>query len=78
MQCKDIPDDHVIELAQRWRDSPPFTHPGVIPALVAEGIPAKLAHAKVMRLCDRGLLDYGVSPNYAWPRTIPPTDRSST
>ena len=76
MQCKDIPDGHVMQLAQRWRDSP--RQPGVVAALVAEGVPAKLARTKVMRLCDRGLLDYGVSPNYAWPRSIPPTDRSST
>lgn len=66
MKRSDIPDEHVIDLARRWRDSP-FTHPGVIAALQAEGIPYRLALAKVEHLCRRGKLDYGVSPNYAWP-----------
>ncbi|HWB34564.1 MAG TPA: hypothetical protein VHA75_00920, partial [Rugosimonospora sp.] len=60
----DIPDALVIELAQRWQDG---DRTGVVAALVAEGIPPKLALAKVEHLCDRGLLEYGVSPNYAWP-----------
>jgi hypothetical protein len=67
MKRSDIPDDHVIELPQRWRDAP-FAQPGVIAALVAEGIPHNLAMAKVMHLVDRKRLDYGVSPHYAWPR----------
>lgn len=61
----DIPDEHVIELAARWkadRDSP-----GVVRALMAEGIPEKLAVAKVEHMTRHGLLEYGVSPNYAWP-----------
>jgi hypothetical protein len=63
----DIPDEHVIELARRWYDAP-YCQPGVISALVAEGIPYNLAMAKVMHLVDRKHLDYGVSPHYAWPR----------
>lgn len=66
MKRSDIADDHVIELARAWRHGPPGT-PGVVAALVAEGIPEKLAASKVLHLSARGLLDYGVSPNYAWP-----------
>lgn len=64
MKCADIDDQHVIDLAQAWRDR---RGPGVISALVAEGIPQKLAYTKVMRLVARGFLDYGVSPSCAWP-----------
>lgn len=65
MKRSDIPDDHVIELARRWRDEP--GSPGAVAALIAEGIPAKLALRKVEHLVERGLLDYGVSPYCAWP-----------
>lgn len=65
MQRKDIDDTHVLALAARWQAE---GGPGVIAALVAEGVPAKLALAKVEHLSERGLLDYGVSPYYAWPR----------
>ena len=41
--------------------------PGVIDALVAEGVPEKVAYAKVLHMVKRRLLDYGVSPYYAWP-----------
>lgn len=66
MQLKDIPNEHVVELAQRWADDPENT-PGVIKALVAEGIPEKLALRKVEKLSDGVILEYGVSPYYAWP-----------
>jgi hypothetical protein len=61
----DIPDNHVVELARRWRDEPPA--PGVVAALIAEGVPAKLALRKVEHLVSKGLLDFGVSPHFAWP-----------
>lgn len=64
MKRSDIPDQHVIDLAQAWRDK---TGPGVVAALMAEGIPEKLAVAKVEHMAVRRLLDYGVSPYYAWP-----------
>jgi hypothetical protein len=70
MQCKDIPDERVVQLAQAWRD---HRGPGVVEALMDEfGIPYKLAYVKVESLCSRkngkpALLEYGVSPNYAWP-----------
>lgn len=66
MKSSDIDDRHVIDLAQAWRYGG-IGAPGVVAALVAEGIPEKLAYTKVMRLVDRGFLEYGVSPNYAWP-----------
>lgn len=65
MKRSDVSDEHAIELAQRWRDD--FTQPGVIAALMAEGVPEKVAYAKVLHLVKRGLLDYGVSPYFAWP-----------
>jgi hypothetical protein len=88
MQCKDIPDERVVELARRWQDYarshpiawPSWQHlhdqdrpPGVVQALMDEyGIPYKLAYVKVESLCERkngkpALLEYGTSPNYAWP-----------
>lgn len=66
MKRSDIADDHVLELARHWRDDP--SQPGVVAALVAEGVPEKLALAKVEHMVDRNLLEYGVSPNYAWPK----------
>lgn len=70
MKSADIDDQHVIDLAQAWRDGPIGT-PGVVTALVAEGIPGKLAVTKVMRLVERGYLEYGVSPTCAWPTGKP-------
>lgn len=66
MKRSDIADEHVIALARRWYEAP-FRTPGVVEALVAEGVPAKLALAKIEHLCTRRLLTYGVSPNFAWP-----------
>lgn len=66
MKRSDIPDAHVVQLAAQWQAAP-FGHPGVVAALVAEGVPYRLALAKVEHLVRRGLLDYGVSPHYAWP-----------
>ncbi len=65
MKRSDIADEHVIELARRWRED--FTRPGVIDALMAEGVPEKVALAKIEHMARRRLLDYGVSPYYAWP-----------
>jgi hypothetical protein len=91
MQCKDIPDERVVELARRWQEAgraltadqrgawirnprrPAHNVPGVVEALMQEfGIPRKLALVKVESLCERkngkpALLEYGTSPNYAWP-----------
>jgi hypothetical protein len=65
MQSKGIPDHHVLWLAWRWRQDPRC--PCALDALVAEGVPAKLAAAKIERLVARGLLDYGVSVRCPWP-----------
>lgn len=81
MKRADIPDAHVIELARAWQDAVrPFTLAmgrmlsgkppsvlGVVEALMAEGIPEKLALRKVEHLEDRGLLESGTSSYYAWP-----------
>lgn len=64
MKRSDIDDTHVLELARRWREG---TGPGVVEALTLEGVPAKLAVSKVLHMTQRGLLNYGVSPMYAWP-----------
>ena len=71
MKSSDIDDQHVIDLARSWADNP-FV-PGVVQALMREGIPEKLAVAKVMRLVDRDFLEYGTSPYHAWPtgKTLP-------
>lgn len=65
MKRSDITDEHVLELATRWRED--VTQPGVIAALMAEGVPEKVAYTKVLHMVRRHLLDYGVSPYYAWP-----------
>lgn len=65
MKRADIADEHALELAQRWRED--SSQPGVIDALMAEGVPEKVALAKVEHMVRRRLLDYGVSPYYAWP-----------
>lgn len=68
LQRKDIDDQHVIDLAQQWADAPgPGHHPGVVLALVAEGIPEKLALSKVEHLSDRDYPDYGTTPYFSWP-----------
>ena len=68
MKRSDIDDQHVIDLARAWHESSdPFVTPGVVAALVAEGVPERLAVSKVEHMCDRNLLEYGVSPYYAWP-----------
>jgi hypothetical protein len=66
MKRSDIDDEHVVELARRWRERP-FECPGVVAALVAEGVPLRLARAKVEHLESRRLLQSGVSVDYAWP-----------
>lgn len=65
MKRADIADEHVLDLACRWRDDP--AQPGVVNALLAEGVPRKLALAKVDHMVRRGMLDFGVSPYYAFP-----------
>lgn len=67
MKRSDLDDVHVLALAARWRASGYDTVPGVIQALMDEGVPAKVARAKVEHLVSRGLMDYGVSPSFAWP-----------
>lgn len=66
----DIPDEHVLELARRWKAD--ADAPGVVRALMAEGIPERLGLAKVEHMIDRGLLECGVSAYYAWPRPALP------
>lgn len=66
MKRSDIPDEHVLDLARRFRLDP-YEQPGVVQALVDEGVPEKLAVAKVLHMCKRGLMEYGTSPYYAWP-----------
>lgn len=66
MKRSDIDDQHVIDLAQQWVDAK-AAHPGVVMALVAEGIPEKLALSKVEHLDLRGFLDCGTTPYFSWP-----------
>jgi hypothetical protein len=70
----DIPDAHVVELARQWREGarrdPGKPGPGVVRALVAEGVPEKVALAKVEHMISRGLLECGISPYYAWPVSV--------
>lgn len=61
----DIPDEHVIELARRWQEDD--TQPDAVTALVAEGVPEKVAVAKVLHMGGQGLLRCEGSAYYAWP-----------
>lgn len=67
MKRSDIADEHVLELARAYQDGQFGKRIGVYDALVAEGVPSKLAYAKIKHMVDRGLLDYGVSLCYPWP-----------
>lgn len=79
VKCSDIDDEHVIDLARAWSEAArrcweihpvPLMHtPGVVEALVLEGVPYKLARAKVMRLIGKRKLEYGSTPDCAWPAT---------
>jgi hypothetical protein len=64
MKRADIPDDHVVALARRWQLD---GGAGAWSTLVDEGVPAKLATAKIEHLTTCGLLDYGVSVKLPWP-----------
>lgn len=66
MKRGDIADAHVLDLARAWI-ADPFEKPGVVEALVAEGVPEKVAVRKVEHMVDRDLLEYGTSPYHAWP-----------
>jgi hypothetical protein len=63
----DIPDEHVLGLARQQQALPVLERRGVVRALMAEGIPERLALAKVEHMISRRLLECGVSPYYAWP-----------
>lgn len=65
MKRSDIDDQHVLDLAGQAR-AEGFT-PNLLERLQAEGIPHKVALAKIEHMCSRDLLDYGVSPAFAWP-----------
>lgn len=72
MKRSDIDDQHVIDLARAWHQGTFPDRVCVVDALIAEGIPPKLAYVKVLHLVDRGLLDCGVSVRCAWPVEPPP------
>jgi len=61
----DIDDQHVVDLARAWQHD--NDQPGVVAALVSEGMDEGLAVDKVEDLAERDLLEYGTSPYYAWP-----------
>jgi hypothetical protein len=65
----DVVDGLVLKLAAAWK-ADPENNPGVVTALVVAGVPAKLARSKVEHLVDRGLLECGVSADYAWPTEV--------
>ena len=65
MKCADIDDALVIRYAADFHDRISTTPVGA--RLVEDGVPPKVATAKIERLVSRGLLNYGVSPNTAWP-----------
>lgn len=74
MKRSDIPDELVLALSHLWSSqlrawelgTRGYTPAGVIECLVAAGVPYKVALRKVEHMCDRDLLDYGVSPDCAW------------
>lgn len=74
MKRSDIPDELVLALSHLWSSQSRawdlgtrgYVPAGVIEMMVASGIPYKVALRKVEHLNDRGLLDYGVSPDYSW------------
>lgn len=68
MQCKDIPDEAAIAAARDWRHPAAGISVDAVSLLVSRtGAPEKVAYRKLERLCERGLLECGVSPRYCWP-----------
>ena len=68
MQCKDIPDEVAIAAARDWRHPTSDISVNALSLLVARtGAPEKVAYRKLERLCERGLLEYGVSLQCCWP-----------
>lgn len=75
-QCKDIPDRLVLFLAEKCQEiEPPFggqmladvlTDLHVQTTSLPETQVSNVVYAKINRLVDRGLLEYGVSPRGAW------------
>ena len=61
-KCADISDVEVIRAAQAGQEG----GIGVFKAL-ASRYPAKVVRAKLLKLDRRGLLDYGVAIEHAWP-----------
>lgn len=67
MKRRDIDDLLVIRGAADWWDRRDQGTLCVGARLVGMGIPSKLAVAKIEHLVSRGMLEYGVSPWFAWP-----------
>jgi len=81
MKCSDIPDSEIFDACRAFHGEkrpvlsfsqlaagvklPPRVHDTPEIAL-AHKYPAKLILAKMRKLCDKGLLDYGVSLRTAW------------
>jgi hypothetical protein len=59
----DIPMQHVIDLCRAFHEK---GGPMPFDALVAEGIPEKVAFARLEQMNDIGLLEYGTSARSSW------------
>ena len=62
MQTKDIPEQEIIEACEKFHRGEGET-PDIA---LAEKYPEKVVLAKMGKMCDRGILEYGVSLRTAW------------
>lgn len=63
MKRSDISDLEALDACWGYGEPDLEKHPF---ADLAERFPAKVVEAKLEQLCDRGLLDYGVSLSFPW------------
>lgn len=70
MKTSDITDDQVIAACRAWRENP-AGNSSIRNLMDATGAPRKVAFRAMERASSRGLINWGVSINYAWPTDTP-------
>lgn len=70
MRTSDITDDQVIAACRAWHENP-AGNSSIGNLMDATGAPRKVALRAMERASNRGLINWGVSINYAWPTDTP-------
>jgi hypothetical protein len=61
----DVDTRTVLRYADDWKRGQ--SRIGALDRLFVDGVPEKVAAAKIEQLVEQGLLQYGVSPAFPWP-----------